>query len=116
MQRTITPSETKTQKKLASKHGFDTSLNSSADNAVNVFEFHPVSQQEVEKVITSLPSNKAPGHDKITAKILKDSLAATLSIITCLVNKSFTSFARAWKIAEVSPVFKSGDPEQSENN
>ena len=59
----------------------------------------------------NLPSNKAPGFDKIPARILKDSLPATLHIITSLMNNSFKSkmFARVWKIAEVTCVPKDGD-------
>ena len=66
------------------------------------FEFQPVSENDVANVILNLPSNKAPGFDKIPARILKDSLPATLHIITSLMNNFFKSntFARVWKIAE----------------
>ena len=37
------------------------------------FEFQPVSENDVANVILTLPSNKAPGFDKISARILKDS-------------------------------------------
>ena len=63
------------------------------------FEFQPVQENDVANVILNLPSNKAPGFDKIPARILKDSLPASLHIITSLMNNSFNSntFARVWK-------------------
>ena len=75
------------------------------------FEFQPVTKKEVANVILNLSSKKAPGFDKIQARILKDSLLATLHIITSLMNNSFRSntFARVWKIAEVICVPKDGD-------
>ena len=56
-----------------------------------LFEFQSVTEEEVGKIIRSLPSNKAPGLDKVTARVLKDSLPTTLSAITNLVNTSFSS-------------------------
>ena len=52
-------------------------------------------EKEVGKIIRSLLSNKAPGPDKVIARILKNSLPITLA-----------------KIAEVIPVLKSGDPDE----
>ena len=82
------------------------------------FKFQPVSEKDVAKVILALPSNKAPGFDKVPARILKDSLPATLHIITSIMNNSFQSntFARAWKIAEVVCVPKDGDVGNPCNN
>ena len=75
-------------------------------------------EKDVECVIKGFSSNKAPGHDKITAQVLKDSLSATLPAITCIMNNSFNTrtFARQWKIAKVTPVLKSGDFEDPCNN
>ena len=92
-------------------------LDSNAYETFNVssvseqFEFQPVSENDVANVILNLPSNKAPGFAKVPARILKDSLPATLQIITSLMNNSFKSntFARAWKVAEVTCVPKDGD-------
>ena len=63
-------------------------LDSNAYETFNVstlseqFEFQPVSENDVANIILNLPSNKAPGFDKGPARILKDSLPATLQIIT----------------------------------
>ena len=78
----------------------------------------PVSENDVANVILNLPSNKAPGFDKIPARILKDSLPASLHIITSLMNNcfKFNTFARVWKIAEVTCVLKDGDAGNPCNN
>ena len=52
------------------------------------FSFRPMSSEEIENVIRSLPMNKAPGHDKIPMRVIKDSLPAILSPITSIVNAS----------------------------
>ena len=76
-----------------------------------LFMFSAVTESLVENIVNGLPSNKAPGADKITSRVLKDSLPAILPIITHLFNKSFATgtFARSWKMAEVIPVPKPGD-------
>ena len=72
---------------------------------MNKFEFHAVTEQDIEKIVKHIPSNKAPGHDRVSARVLKDSLLATLPVITNLINSSFASncFAQAWKSAEAIP-------------
>ena len=82
------------------------------------FEFQPVSENDVANIIRSLPSNKAPGFDKVPARILKDSLPATFQTITSLMNNSFKSnmFASVWKVAEVTCVPKDRDAGNPCNN
>ena len=86
-------------------------------NILFKFEFHAVTEQDSEKIGKHIPSNKAPGHDRVSARVLKDSLPATLPVITNLINSSFASkcFAQAWKSAVVIPSLKSGDPNEPEN-
>ena len=116
----------KRAKTLAEEHGFH-SLNDKSkqpptnsclhDDRCPLFEFQPVTEKEVVKIIRSLPSNKAAGRDKVTAGILKDSLLITIVEITNLVITSFSSnkFAQVWKLAEVIPILKSGDPVKPSN-
>ena len=70
----------------------------------------------MHKIIKSLPSNKAPGCDKVNAKILKDSSPVIAPIITSLIN-SFTlsTFPLPWKKAEIVLILKSGDTEEPAN-
>ena len=113
-------------KTLAEEHGFGSLGHKSTPCPLNsclraeqcpLFEFQPVTEEEVGKIIRSLPSNKTPGLDKVTARVLKDSLPMTLSAITNLVNTSFSSstFAQVWKSAEVIPILKSGDSDEPSN-
>ena len=79
----------------------------------NKFEFHAVTEQDTEKIVKHIPSNKAPGLDRVSARVLKDSLP----IITNLIITSFASncFAQVWKSAVVIPNLKSGDLDHPEN-
>ena len=85
----------------------------SSNISPELFELHQVTESQVEKVIRGLPSNKAPGMDKISSRILKDCLPCTLTTITCIVNNSFftNTFARAWKPAEITPILKCCSPD-----
>ena len=89
-----------------------TPLHISTNVSPELFVLHQVTENQVEKVIRRLPSNKAPGMEKISSRILKDSLPSTLTTITRIVNNSFVTntFARARKTAEVTPILKCGNP------
>ena len=67
-----------------------------------------LTEKDIEKIVKHIPSNKAPGHDRVSTRVLKDSLPATLPVIINLINSSFASncFAQAWKLAEVIPNLK----------
>ena len=70
-----------------------------------LFAFHPITTSDVHKIIKSVASNKAPGCDKVRAKVLKGSSPVVAPITTSLINNSFTlsSFALPWKKAEIVP-------------
>ena len=75
-----------------------------------------ITEQEVESFLSTLDTNKATGSDEIPAKLLKE----TSSVITplCkLFNKSLQlgKVPRDWKLANVVPVYKKGNKEQTEN-
>ena len=82
------------------------------------FSFKEVECKEIEKVISSMPSGKAPGNDRITARILNCCLSSIAPTLTTIINASLTSgtFPLIWKTAEVTPIFKQGDHEKPENN
>ena len=79
--------------------------------------FNPLPQAMCIRFVKSVPSNKAPGCDKVNAKILKDSSPVIAPIITSLINNSFTlsTFPLPWKKAEIVPILKSGDSEEPAN-
>ena len=68
---------------------------------------------EVAQIVRSMPASKSPGIDNIPVRVMKDSLSATLPVITSLINVSFTRgiFPRSWKLAVVSPILKDGNHE-----
>ena len=78
------------------------------------FPFRPVNCDEVQNVITSMPSDKAPGIDKISIRVIKHSLPAILPSMTSIINESLASntFPIEWKTAEVIPVLKESDHEK----
>ena len=65
-----------------------------------------------------MPASKSPGIDNIPVRAIKDSLSATLPVITSLINASFTRgiFPRSWNLAVVSPILKDGNHEEPNNN
>ena len=65
-----------------------------------------------------MPSNKSPGPDKISMRIIKDCLPVILGPLTDIINNSFTTsaFPESWKITEIIPLLKEGDHEVAANN
>lgn len=96
------------------EESIDTGLHAETEE----FEFQEVKEIDVKSVIKSLAANKAPGYDKISARVLKDSCESIVPVISRLVNNSFNvaAFPKVWKIAEVIPVPKEGNSEEPANN
>ena len=94
------------------------SIDTGLHDETEAFEFQDVKETDVKSVIKSLVANKAPGYDKISARVLKDSCESIAPVISRLVNNSFkmAAFPKAWKIAEVIPVPKEGNSEEPANN
>ena len=82
------------------------------------FTLSTVDYKQVERIIAAMPSNKAPGIDKIPIRVIKDCLNPIVHPITSIVNASFQNcvFPSKWKTAEVTPILKEGDHEQANNN
>ena len=81
------------------------------------FRFHAVSSKDVQRVVMSFLSDKAPGYDKIPISVIKDALPRILPILTLIVNRSLSFvFPAAWKLSEVVPLPKDGDHELANNN
>ena len=119
----VGPTAAKNASALASEHGLifhddiNQHLTSISDEDSAKFRFHSVTEEDVSKIIKNLPSNKAPGYEKVTARVLKASSPVTVPIIANLINGSFShnTFPNAWKMAEVIPIQKSGDYEDPAN-
>ena len=82
------------------------------------FNFTHVDCYEVAQIVRSMPANKSSGIDNIPVRVIKDSLPATLPVITSIINASFKhgNFPRSWKLAVVSPILKDGNHEEPNNN
>ncbi|CAB4043026.1 Hypothetical predicted protein, partial [Paramuricea clavata] len=65
-----------------------------------------------------MPSNKSPGKDKVSMRVIKHSLPVILGPLTDIINCSLSSssFPIAWKEAEVIPLLKDGNHEKASNN
>lgn len=83
------------------------------------FHFAHITTADLEECILKMPGNKSPGADKIPVKILKDCLAANISMpLTNIINQSFETctFPENGNLAEVIPHVKEGDHELAGNN
>ncbi|CAB4011738.1 Hypothetical predicted protein, partial [Paramuricea clavata] len=82
------------------------------------FLFNCVTQEQVRNIIMNMPTNKAPGYDKVGMKVLKMCLPSILPVITDMFNTSLSTacFPKDWKHAEVVAHLKEGDHEVAGNN
>jgi hypothetical protein len=80
-------------------------------NFINSFGLVETDASEIVSVVKSLKTKTSAGHDNIPVDIMKLAINHTASILSKIVNKSFTEgkVPNLLKIAKVSPVFKSGD-------
>ena len=80
---------------LAKSYGLDTRSSLISTNVTYAeaeqFEFQPVFCADVRKVIMAMPSNKAPGFDKVPLFVVKDCLAHILPTITNIINSSLAN-------------------------
>jgi hypothetical protein len=71
----------------------------------------PVTEQDVTSMLKSLDTSKATGPDGISAKMLKETAVATTPSLTRLIKLSLeeNKVPKAWKQANVFPIYKKGD-------
>ena len=74
-----------------------------------IFRFQLVTETDVSKLLYTIKTTKATGHDRISAKLLKDSADVIAKSLTTIFNKSILSgsFPDDMKIEIVSPIYKS---------
>ena len=75
------------------------------------FHFRTITESEVLKLLSTLKTSKATGHDKISPKLLKDSADIITKSLTQIFNKSILvgKFPDDLKIAIISPIYKTGN-------
>ena len=87
------------------------------DKANTRFEFMEISASNIAKVIKKLISGKATGLDGIPNKALKGSAELIASSLSDLSNFSIgtKTYLDDFKVAKVTPVYKSGDKDDVNN-
>ena len=84
------------------------------NSSEELFNFTLVTCTQFERIVSSMPSNKSPGPDKVSMRIIKDCLPVILGPLTHIINCSFvtSTFPNSWKASEVTPFLKDGDHEE----
>jgi hypothetical protein len=84
-----------------------------SEESVHIIDNHPFTQEEVNDVIKSLNSKKAPGDDFINAEVIKRLNIIKPTLLLELYNKCFElrTFPKPWKraIAKIIPKVGYGD-------
>lgn len=103
------------QKSLNTNTYNTTTLN--AEPIEKVFKFHPLSRDELSRIIKNLNNKKTVGLDGVSSKILKECENELLDPLLHLLNTSLEQgiFPDDLKQGKILPIFKSGDSERVEN-
>lgn len=80
-------------------------------------KFETTSESEILKIIEGMKGGSSPGFDNISVHILKSMKIHLVKPITHLINLSLTEgiFPTNYKNTIISPIYKSGDPQQVTN-
>jgi hypothetical protein len=116
---TVGARATETVKSLANENGISLMPATKSDTFFgDEFSFRAVSTFEIRKIVISFPSNKAPGADKVSMKVIRDALPCILPTLTEIIISSLLTsvFPSIWKEAEVIALLKEGDHEVANNN
>ena len=73
------------------------------------FQFYRITKQGVLRHLLNLKSTKAPGHDNLPPKMLKDAALTLAEPLTYIINRSLTDSTVPGKLktAKVLPLYKS---------
>ena len=87
------------------------------DNEPNTMRLTPVDDNYVPKAIRQLKNGKAPGPDKIPTMLIKDAADLICKPLKMVFNSSLRKgiFPDVWKLARVTPIFKSGSKSEANN-
>ena len=83
----------------------------------STIEFITINEKEISDIIKCLPLNKASGPDRISHKLLKETVRSICYPLCVLFNLSLEKgvFPSDWKLAHVMPLFKKGDKNDVSN-
>ena len=87
------------------------------NNEPTTMRLTPVDDNYVPKAIKQLKNGKAPGPDKIPIILIKDAVDLISKPLTLIFNSSLWKgiFPDVWKLARVTPIFKSGSKSVANN-
>ena len=82
-----------------------------------VFDLQPVGINDICEVINHMKSSQSCSLDGITSNLLKAAKTELSPVLEYLFNLSITRkcFPTSWKLAYVTPLFKSGDTDSCDN-
>ena len=81
------------------------------------FQFKQVEASYVRKAVIGLKNSKSPGPDNIPTKLLKDAIEYICQPLAMIFNASLETgiFPDIWKLARVTPMYKSGQTSNLSN-
>ena len=84
---------------------------------INIMKFNLVSNIFILNSIKQLTNGKAPGPDKIPTMLIKDAGEVICKPLVMNFNSSLRhgTFPDIWKLAKVTPIFKSGSKSDANN-
>ena len=87
------------------------------ENILCSFSFNTITPENTSKIIKNLKSKSSSGHDECSSIHLKYISNDIIVILTKIINQSLCSgiFPNSLKIAKVTPIFKKGNPHQTDN-
>ena len=73
------------------------------------FQFQNISQDKIKNEIKQMKNTKSSGYDRISVKLLQAAGSAIVEPLTYIFNQSLETgiFPDDWKIAKVTPIYKS---------
>ena len=76
-----------------------------------------VTLPEMEKIVKNISTSKSSALPNLSSKVLKDAFLVTLPQLVFMYNMSFATgiFPNVWKVANVLPLKKGGDPTDVNN-
>ena len=79
-------------------------------NFLSNFNLYPVNAEEVQQIVLSLKNSKQKTNE-ISVEVFKSNTVVLSKVLSDIINLSFKSgiFPDKLKIAEIIPIFKSGD-------
>jgi len=86
-------------------------------SSINSFKIRGVSHDEVKKTIVKMKDSTSRDMHNLNVALIKNHLSSLLDPITHLVNLSIqtNTFPQSWKIAVITPIYKSGDKDKACN-